>query len=129
MRIRYSRWDGSQRIDELDADELLKAMADDLTGDGDLWNALRRLFQRGMHDPQGPQMSGLQDLLQHLRKRRQQQLDRYNLDSALEDIKKKLDAVVKAEREGVRRLPEGGERARRERQLDELPADPAGRIK
>jgi uncharacterized protein with von Willebrand factor type A (vWA) domain len=130
MRIRYSRWDGTQRIDDLDADDLLAAMADDLTADGDIWNALRRLFQRGMRDPRGPQMPGLQDLLQQLRKRRQQQLDRYDLGSALEDIKKKLDEVVRTEREGLRqRLPEGRERAQREQRLDQLPPDPAGKIK
>src|SRR6266540_2621820 len=129
MRIRYSRWDGTQRIDDLDADDLLAAMADDLTADGDLWKALRRLFQRGMHNPQGPQMPGLQDLLQQLRQRRQQQLDRYDLGSALEDIKKKLEQVIQSEREGLRRLPEGRPRARHEQQLDRLPPDPAGRIK
>ena len=129
MRIRYSRWDGSQRVDDLDADELLSAMADDLTADGDLGNALRRLFQRGMHDPNGAQMPGLQDLLQQLRKRRQQQLDRYDLGSALEDIKKKLEEIVKAEREGIQRMPEGGERTRQQEEMDRLPPDPAGRIK
>jgi uncharacterized protein with von Willebrand factor type A (vWA) domain len=129
MRIRYSRWDGTQHIEDLDADDLLAAMADDLTADGDLWNALRRLFQRGMHNPQGPQMPGLQDLLQQLRRRRQQQLDRYDLGSALEDIKKKLENVVQKEREGVRRLPKGRERAQHERRLDQLPPDPAGQIK
>jgi len=129
MRIRYSQWDGSQRIDDLDADDLLNAMADDLTADGDIWNALRRLFQRGMHDQHGPQMPGLQDLLQQLRKRRQQQLDRYDLGSALEDIKKKLEQVVKTEREGVRRMPEGQERSQHERQLDQLPSNPAAQIK
>ncbi len=129
MRIRYSRWDGTQRIDDLDADDLLAAMADDLTADGDLWKALRRLFQRGVHDPHGPQMPGLQDLLQQLRQRRQQQLDRYDLGSALEDIKKKLEQVIQTEREGLRRLPEGRPRARHEQQLDRLPPDPAGRIK
>jgi len=129
MRIRYSQWDGSQRIDDLDADDLLNAMADDLTADGDIWNALRRLFQRGMHDQHGPQMPGLQDLLQQLRKRRQQQLDRYDLGSALEDIKKKLEQVVKTEREGVRRMPEGQERSQHERQLDQLPPNPAAQIK
>ena len=129
MRIRYSRWDGTQRIDDLDADDLLAAMADDLTADGDLWKALRRLFQRGMHNPHGPQMPGLQDLLQQLRQRRQQQLDRYDLGSALEDIKKKLEQVIQTEREGLRRLPEGRPRARHEQQLDRLPPDPAGRIK
>ena len=106
MRVRYSRWDGSQRIEDLDADDLLNAMADDLTADGDLKSALRRLLQRGMHDPNGPQMPGLQDLLQQLRRRRQQQLERYDLGSALDDIKNKLADVVKTEREGMKqRLP------------------------
>src|SRR5262245_19741559 len=130
MRSSYSRWDGSQRIDDLDAEDLLNAMADDLTADGDVWNALRRLFQRGMHDPNGPRLPGLQDLLQQLRKRRQQQLDRYDLGSALEDIKQKLEDVIKTEREGMRRrLPEGRDRSEREQRLDQLPPDPAGQIK
>src|SRR5713226_9527570 len=130
MLIRYSRWDGSQAVPDLDADDLLSAMADDLMLDGDPWRALRRLFQQGLQHPEGQRTPGLQDLLQQLRKRRQQQLDRYDLGSALEDIKKKLAEVVKTEREGLRqRLPEGRERAQRELQLDQLPPDPAGQIK
>jgi len=31
----YSRWDGSQRLDDLDADQLLEAMSDDILSDGD----------------------------------------------------------------------------------------------
>ena len=42
MLIHYSRWDGSQQLPDLDADDLLQAMSDDLMSDGDLWNALRR---------------------------------------------------------------------------------------
>ena len=90
MLIRYSRWDGSQRFPDLDADDLLAAMSDDLMSDGDLWRALRRLFQHGVRHPEGLRQPGLQDLLQRLRQRRQQELDRYDLGSALEDIKKKL---------------------------------------
>src|SRR5437773_342065 len=48
MLIRYSRWDGSQAVPDLDADDLLSAMADDLMLDGDPWRALRRLFQQGL---------------------------------------------------------------------------------
>src|SRR5262245_47051984 len=129
MRSSYSRWDGSQKIDDLDADDLLNAMADDLTADGDLWNALRRLFQRGMHDPNGPQMPGLQDLLQQLKRRRQQQLDRYDLGSTLEDIKKKLEEVVGKERAGVERMAPGKDKTEHEQRMAQLPPDPAGRIK
>src|SRR5207249_2730713 len=129
MLIRYSRWDGSQAVPDLDADDLLSAMADDLMLDGDPWRALRRLFQQGLQHPEGQRTPGLQDLLKQLRQRRQQQLDRYDLGSALEDIKKKLEQVIQTEREGLRRLPEGRPRARHEQQLDQLPPDPAGRIK
>src|SRR6185295_15307122 len=130
MLFRYSRWDGSQQLADLDADDLLAAMSDDLMADGDLRNALRRMFQRGLQMPQGGQMPGLQNLLDRLRRRRQQQLDRYDLGSALEDIKKKLGDVVKTERDGIKqRLPEGKDRAQREQRLDRLPPDPAGQIK
>src|SRR5881397_1398926 len=102
MLIRYSRWDGSQAVPDLDADDLLSAMADDLMLDGDPWRALRRLFQQGLQHPEGQRTPGLQDLLKQLRQRRQQQLDRYDLGSALEDIKKKLADIIQKEREGVK---------------------------
>ncbi|PYO08018.1 MAG: VWA domain-containing protein, partial [Candidatus Rokuibacteriota bacterium] len=130
MLFRYSRWDGSQQLADLDADDLLAAMSDDLMSDGDLWNALRRMFQRGLQNPQGPQVPGLQNLLDRLRKRRQEQLDRYDLGSALEDIKKKLDEVVRTERAGIEdQVKDPGDRAKKLEPLDQLPPDPAGRIK
>jgi len=147
MLIRYSRWDGTQSIGDLDADQLLEAMSDDLMSDGDLRRALQRLFQRGAQMPQG-RMPGLQDLLKQLRQRRQQQLDRYDLGSALDDIQKKVDEILKTEREGIERrradareraergeIPESARQqlaemaAQREGQLDQLPPDPAGRIR
>jgi uncharacterized protein with von Willebrand factor type A (vWA) domain len=130
MRYRYSRWDGTQKLDDLSADDLLKAMADDLLADGDLDSALRRMFHRGMRMPQGGQSAGLQDLLQQLRRRRQQQLDRYDLGSALDDIKKKLDEIVAKERAGIKeRISHEGERARKLGELDALPPDAPGKIK
>jgi uncharacterized protein with von Willebrand factor type A (vWA) domain len=130
MLFRYSRWDGTQQLADLDADDLLAAMSDDLMSDGDLRNALRRMLQRGLHDPTGMRQPGLQDLLERLRKRRQQQLDRYDLGSALEDIKKKLDEVIRTERAGIeRQVPDPGERSKKLQPLDQLPPDPAGRIK
>jgi uncharacterized protein with von Willebrand factor type A (vWA) domain len=126
---RYSRWDGSQKID-LDADQLLSAMADDLLADGDPWRALRRLMQQGARTPEGQRMPGLKDLLDRLRKQRQERLSRYDLGSSLEDIKKKLEEVVQTEREGItQRTPEGRERQQREQKLDAIPPDPAGRLR
>ena len=48
---RYSRWDGTQQVDDLSADDLMRAMSDELVRDGDLMNALRRLFWEGVDRP------------------------------------------------------------------------------
>jgi uncharacterized protein with von Willebrand factor type A (vWA) domain len=126
---RYSRWDGSQKLD-LDPDEVLSAMADDLLADGDPWRALRRLMQQGARMPGGQRMPGLRDLLDRLRKQRQERLNRYDLGSSLEDIKKKLEEIVQTERQGIRdKTPEGRERTQRQHKLDAIPPDPAGRLR
>ena len=119
MRIRYSRWDGTQNVGDLDADDLLEAMSDDLVADGDIRRALQRLFQRGAQMPQG-KMPGLQDLLKQLRQKRQKQLERYDLGSTLDDIKKKVDEILKTERAGIEaRRTDARERAER----GEIPED------
>jgi len=73
---------------------------------------------------------GIQDMLERRLKRRQQQLERHDLGSALEDINKKLDVVLRTERAGIeRQVQDPGDRAKKLEPLDQLPADPAGRIK
>jgi len=105
-------------------------MADDLLADGDPWRALRRLMQQGARMPEGQKMPGLKDLLDRLRKQRQERLNRFDLGSSLDDIKKKLEEVVQTEREGIKqRTPEGQQRAQREQKLDAIPPDPAGRLR
>ncbi len=129
MLIRYSRWDGTQSLPDFDADDLLDEMADDVLADGDPRRALQRMLQRGFQGEKG-KMPGLRDLLDQLRRRRQQQLERYDLGSSLEDIKKQLDEIVQQERQGMpQRVPEGLDRRRREQTLDQLPPDPAGKIR
>lgn len=146
-RARYSRWDGSQQVADLDADDLLSAMADELMADGDLASALRRLMQRGLRDAQGRRLPSVRDLMERLRRRRQETLDRYDLGSALDDIKAKLDDILATERAGIearvadaRARAERGEipgemrermeemAAERRRRLDELPPEPAGQV-
>ena len=74
-RYRYSMWDGTQDVPELEANDILDNLTDDLMNFGDLQHALRNLLQRGMRNPQGDRMQGLRDLLQQLRQQRRQQLD------------------------------------------------------
>src|SRR5262252_3933314 len=127
---RYSRWDGTQAVPDLDADELLSAMSDDLLAEGDLMNALRRLFQRGARDPQGGRMPGLQDLLKRLQQQRKQRLDQYDLSSVLDDLKQKLKEIRDTEREAIERdVPPGAKQEEKLNALDQLPQDPAGQIR
>src|SRR5438445_274981 len=129
MLIRSSRWDGSQAVPDLDADDLLSAMSDDLMLDGDPWRALRRLFQQGLQHPAGQRTPGLQDLLKQLRQQRQQRLDRYDLGGALEDIKKKLAEVIQTEREGIKDRLAGTSAEQNLAELYKLPPDPGGQIR
>ncbi|MBI2886608.1 MAG: VWA domain-containing protein [Chloroflexi bacterium] len=99
LRYKYSAWDGTQVLD-LDAEDILEALSDDLLDQGDVRQALRRLMQRGLR---GQNLMGLQDLLQRLRARRQQQLDRYNLNSMMDDLQKALEEILRLEQEGIQR--------------------------
>jgi uncharacterized protein with von Willebrand factor type A (vWA) domain len=122
---RYSHWDGSQSLPDLDADEILDALADDVMAEGDLASALRRLMERGWRstDPSRPDMAGLRDLLDRLARRREEVLDHYKLGDVLADVRAELDGIVDEERAGVeRRL----DQASRPAAHDEAgPADPA----
>ncbi len=100
---RYTRWDGSQSIFSVDAEELMERLTDDLFAEGDVLKAMRELFRRGMQGQNGERMPGLQDMLQRLRDQRQQQLQRHNMDSVMDDLKKRLDEVVDTERMGIQR--------------------------
>lgn len=103
LRYRYSEWDGTQEISELSPDDILENLTDDLMNFGDLQHAMRNMLQRGMRNPGAQQSQGLRDLLQKLRQQRRQTLDKYNLSSAFDDLKRKLNDIVQRERETVDR--------------------------
>src|SRR5207245_10963153 len=73
--VRYSRWDGTQRLDALEAEELLGAMADELLSGGDLEDALARLSRWGTPG----RTAGLTDLLERLRTPKQRRAPRHAL--------------------------------------------------
>ena len=85
-RFQYSRWDGTQVGFDLDADALLEEMTDDLLYHGDLNAALRRMMQQGFQDREGRDVQGMREMLEKLRERRREQLDRYDLGGVYEDI-------------------------------------------
>ncbi len=106
---RYSRWDESQQIDPYTADDLLDAMADKLIEDGDLWRALRDMYRHGDRGALDNRLTGMRELMERLRRMREQQLQRHDLNSIMDDIKERLEDIVQTERSGIdRRLQEAG---------------------
>jgi uncharacterized protein with von Willebrand factor type A (vWA) domain len=142
-RARYSRWDGTQTGFELDAEDLLAQLTDDLLYHGDLNAALRRLMQQGFRDRNDERVSGLRELLEKLKRRRRDELDRYDLGGVYDDIAERLRDVVDTEREGIDRFEQdarasGDQRrqdiadqvaAQKRMQLDLLPPDLAGVVR
>ena len=148
----YSRWDGTQDWSDMDEDDFLQALSEDILTHGDVNRALRNLFQRGMSGEQGERVEGLREMMERLRKQRQAQLERYNVDSLMEDLRERLQDVLETERSGIeKRLSEAREhmdatgddgehlkgamkmleeRAERSRErLDSLPESPSGAIR
>src|SRR3954464_513645 len=99
--FRYSRWDGTQAGFEFDAEDVLSEITDDLLYHGDLNAALRRLLQSGFRDKNGERLAGMRELLEKLRRRRKDELERYDLGGVYDDIAQELRDVVDMERRGI----------------------------
>ncbi len=93
----YTKWDGSEDA-SLGPDDVFDALSEDLLRDGDLDLALRKAFRWGMQGSDGMPREGLRDLIERLRKQRQELLDTYNFDSVLGDIPERLQEIIDRER-------------------------------
>jgi uncharacterized protein with von Willebrand factor type A (vWA) domain len=142
-RFSYSRWDGTQAGFELDAYDILEEITDDLLYHGDLNAALRRMMQSGFDDRNGERMQGVREMLEKLRRRRKDQLDRYDLGGVYDDIAQELRDVIDMEHEALDQLVQearsSGDQRRQEvveesaatkqMELDMLPPDLAGQVR
>ncbi len=142
-RFEYSRWDGSQVGFEFDATDVLSEITDDLLYHGDLNQALRRMMQQGFRDRNGERVAGMRELLERLRRRRRDELERYDLGGVYDDIAERLREVVGMERSGIDALQEEARQSRDQRRqeitdevaaerrtrLDLLPPDLAGQVR
>ncbi len=122
-RYGYSRWDGTQQIEGLDADDILKALSDDYMENGNLQQALKRLMQDGMRSDDGRRTMGLRELMERMREQRNQQLNRYNMASGvMDDLREKLEEIKQLEREGIQRRLDGEQSGPQETQQPEAGA-------
>ncbi len=102
-RFAYTRWDGSQRLDDLDSGAILDALSDDYLKRGNLREALERMMRQGFNRPDGQRQMGLRDLMERLREQRQQRLQRYDMSGVMDEVLQKLEHVKQLEREGIQR--------------------------
>mgnify|MGYP006267930409 FL=1 len=142
-RFTYSRWDGTQKGFEVDADSLLESVTDDLLYHGDVNSALRRIMQQGMTDRNGERIAGLREMLDKVRKQREDILERSDLGGVYSEIAEALDDIVDEERHQLDRnvadaQASGDERraenarssaAEKHMELEMLPPDLAGKVK
>ena len=117
--FRYSRWDGSQQLPAFDADDVLDALSDDILAEGDLRRALQRLMQRGLRGTRGGDIPGLRRITERLRARRQEELERANLDGVLDGVNKRLEEILETERQGIAERVKAAE----QRALDAAPGE------
>ncbi|HET9075351.1 MAG TPA: hypothetical protein VFN68_00340 [Acidimicrobiales bacterium] len=140
--FRYSRWDGTQVGFDFDADDVFAELTDELLFHGDLNQALQRLLQRGFTDRNGERIAGMREMLERLRERRREMLQRHDLGGPYEDIAERLRQILDQERAGIDELVDEARRSGDQRRaeitddvaterrmaLDLLPPDLAGQV-
>lgn len=141
-RFVYSRWDGSQRGFDVDADFLMEQITDEVIHHGDVDAALRRIMERGLRTPDGRQMPGLAELRDRIRDRREEISESGELDGSLAEAARELADIIDEERHAIENARDNATRSGDERraenanaaaderqmQLDLLPDDLAGRM-
>ena len=141
-RFVYSRWDGSQRGFDVDADVLMEQITDEVIHHGDVEAALRRIMERGLRTPDGRQMPGLAELRDRIRDRREEISESGELDGSLAEAARELADILDEERHAIEQARDNAVRSGDERRadnanaaaderqmrLDLLPDDLAGRM-
>ena len=143
QRFTYSRWDGTQKGFDLDADAILSELTDDLLYHGDVNAALRRLMRSGMTDADGNRIEGLSEMLERIRERRQEIQDSGDLGGVYSEIADALNDIVDEERHAIEQARKAAEQSGDERRaqtaqeaaternfrLDMMPDDLAGKVR
>ncbi|MFM8601543.1 MAG: VWA domain-containing protein [Actinomycetota bacterium] len=142
-RFTYSRWDGTQKGFDLDAEAVLSELTDDLLYHGDLNSALRKLMREGMTDKDGNRIEGLRDLMERIRQRREEIQDSGDLGGVYSEVADALRDILDEERHtiendlraaeasGDERRAENARNSAMERnfRLDMMPDDLAGMVR
>ncbi len=118
--LRYTQWDGSQKI-RLDADKVFEKLSEYLSYTDDVRQAMDWLMRQGM-DFDGVRVMGLDEFLEQLRQEMRQRYRDFNLKNALGEMEQKLAELLGRERETLKSLKDAKPGIEdKERQLARVP--------
>src|SRR4030081_3098605 len=83
---------------------------------GDLNAAMQRLLRWGT-----PNMPGLEQLLKQLREARERELDRYNLDSTVDQLREQVQEGIDTEKAGIDRRMNEAQTPEAKKLLERIP--------
>jgi uncharacterized protein with von Willebrand factor type A (vWA) domain len=97
IRIRYTQWDGTQRV-RLTADQVFEKLSENLSYTDDVQQALDWLLRQGA-EWDGMRVMGLDDFLEQVRDEMRQRYRQFNLNHALDDVRQRLEDLLDLERD------------------------------
>jgi uncharacterized protein with von Willebrand factor type A (vWA) domain len=111
---RYSEWDGTQHVLELDKTKLMDELAQGMMHDGDLSFILWKMQREDLNNGE-ERLTGLQKLLKHLLEEKQKQTAKYDLSAMMNELKTKMDNILKMEQTGIqKKLEEAKQKAQQQ---------------
>jgi len=121
-RYRYSRWDGTQEPFRLSEEDIMDRFVQHLMDTGEIKMSLAKLLRDGFQTGEGVRIKGLNQLRRELEEIRKQWFETYNMDPAAQELKERLEKIVREELNEVsryfqreyQRLAGKGEQAREE---------------
>ncbi|HYB97916.1 MAG TPA: VWA domain-containing protein [Candidatus Limnocylindrales bacterium] len=118
MRLRYTIWDGTQRV-RLDPDAVFDRLAEHLGYSDDLAEAFDRLLREGMAGEEF-EVAGIDELAAKVREAIEEFHNKYNLERSLAQPWNDLDEITGMEQEATERMPPGEKKRRRQQDLEGL---------
>lgn len=120
ITIRYSQWDGTQRV-RLSADQIFEKLAEHLSATDDLQQAMEWLTRQGIEQGE-EKLKGLDDLVRDLRQEMRKRYRDFNLRSSLDEMQQQLDDILNQEKHTLaERRPQNPDLTAKENFLDRLP--------
>ena len=97
ITIRYTQWDGTQRV-RLNADKVFEKLSEYLSYTDDVQQALDWLLRQGA-EWEGMRVMGLDEFLEQVRDEQRQRYRQFNLNNALDPVRQRLDDLLDLERD------------------------------